>query len=165
MFSCFRVTLLNAVLLEAHRVLKPRGRLAIIDWSESFGGLGPVAQDVVAEALANATSGRGGPFAAAVVDLATGAVVGRGRNTVTSDPDPTAHAEVLALREAARRLDTILGEVDRCVVKGQALEAQSDAHPEGGGRAEIAVQLHAAEDKPMPLPFHHSTLIWRHHDS
>ena len=46
-----------------------------------------------------------------------------------------------------------VGEVDRCVVKGQALEAQSDAHPEGCGRAEIAVQLHAGEHKPMPLLF------------
>jgi len=36
-----------AVLTEAGRVLKPAGRLAIIDWAESFGGLGPVKSDVV----------------------------------------------------------------------------------------------------------------------
>ncbi len=36
-------------LVEAHRILKPRGKLVIIDWSESFGGLGPIRDHVVAE--------------------------------------------------------------------------------------------------------------------
>lgn len=34
-------------LREAMRILKPRGRLVIIDWSESFGGLGPTKKHVV----------------------------------------------------------------------------------------------------------------------
>lgn len=33
--------------LEAKRILKPAGRLLFIDWSESFGGLGPQAGDIV----------------------------------------------------------------------------------------------------------------------
>ena len=41
------------------------------------------------------------PIGAVVVDEA-GAVIGRGRNAREADADPTAHAEVLALREAAR---------------------------------------------------------------
>src|SRR4051794_31404101 len=41
------------------------------------------------------------PVGAVVVDP-TGAVVGAGRNRREADGDPTAHAEVLALREAAR---------------------------------------------------------------
>ena len=40
------------------------------------------------------------PIGAVVVDP-TGAVVGRGRNRREADADPTAHAEVVALRQAA----------------------------------------------------------------
>ncbi|MET1537748.1 nucleoside deaminase, partial [Burkholderia sola] len=35
-----------------------------------------------------------------------GAIVGRGRNAPVAQGDPTAHAEVLALRDAAARLGT-----------------------------------------------------------
>jgi len=47
-------------------------------------------------------AGRGGPFGAVVVR--DGEVIGEGCNEVTSTPDPTAHAEVVAIRAAARRL-------------------------------------------------------------
>jgi tRNA(adenine34) deaminase len=40
------------------------------------------------------------PVGAVVVD-ASGAVIGRGRNTRERDGDPTGHAEVVAIREAA----------------------------------------------------------------
>ncbi|KQX76394.1 nucleoside deaminase [Aeromicrobium sp. Root472D3] len=40
------------------------------------------------------------PVGALVVD-ASGAVIGRGRNTRERDGDPTGHAEVVAIREAA----------------------------------------------------------------
>lgn len=36
-----------SVALEAKRILRPRGRVAVIDWSESFGGLGPRASQVL----------------------------------------------------------------------------------------------------------------------
>ncbi len=48
--------------------------------------------------------GQGGPFGAVVVR--DGKVVGRGWNQVTSVNDPTAHAEVVAIREACRCLRT-----------------------------------------------------------
>jgi guanine deaminase len=44
----------------------------------------------------------GGPFGALVV--LEGAVVGRGRNRVTADGDPTLHAEVVAIRDACGRI-------------------------------------------------------------
>lgn len=57
--------------------------------------------EVVALAVANVAAG-GGPFAALVVR--EGRVIGRGVNRVTSDSDPTAHAEMVAIRDACRRL-------------------------------------------------------------
>ena len=44
------------------------------------------------------------PVGAIVVDPATGEVLGRGANAPIGRSDPTAHAEILALREAAERL-------------------------------------------------------------
>jgi guanine deaminase len=46
----------------------------------------------------------GGPFGCIVVKGEK--VVGRGNNKVTSTNDPTAHAEVVAIRDACRNLDT-----------------------------------------------------------
>ena len=54
--------------------------------------------------------GKGGPFGAVVVR--NGKVVGRGSNQVTSVNDPTAHAEILAIREACKRLKTF--QLDDC---------------------------------------------------
>jgi tRNA(Arg) A34 adenosine deaminase TadA len=47
-------------------------------------------------------SGKGGPFGAIVVK--DGVIVGQGSNQVTSTNDPTAHAEVTAIRDACRHL-------------------------------------------------------------
>jgi tRNA(Arg) A34 adenosine deaminase TadA len=46
----------------------------------------------------------GGPFGAVIVK--DGAIVARGANSVTLDNDPTAHAEVNAIRAACRSLGT-----------------------------------------------------------
>jgi tRNA(Arg) A34 adenosine deaminase TadA len=52
--------------------------------------------------LENVRSGRGGPFAAAVVK--DGKIVSEGTNQVTSTNDPSAHAEVVAIRSACKLL-------------------------------------------------------------
>ena len=52
----------------------------------------------------NSADGNGGPFGAIVVRA--GQVVGLGGNQVVENRDPTAHAEVMAIRDASRRLGT-----------------------------------------------------------
>jgi tRNA(Arg) A34 adenosine deaminase TadA len=49
-------------------------------------------------------SGRGGPFGCVIVRR--GVIVGRGQNAVASTNDPTAHAEIVAIRDAGRTLGT-----------------------------------------------------------
>jgi guanine deaminase len=49
-------------------------------------------------------TGRGGPFGCVIVR--NGSIVGSGQNQVTTTCDPTAHAEVVAIREACRNLKT-----------------------------------------------------------
>lgn len=58
----------------------------------------------IALATENVVSGRGGPFGAVVVR--EGAVLATGVNQVTATNDPTAHAEVSAIRNACRALGT-----------------------------------------------------------
>src|SRR6266478_9409894 len=53
-------------------------------------------------AVENVRSGQGGPFGAVVVK--DGNIIAEGANQVTVDHDPTAHAEVLAIRQACRKL-------------------------------------------------------------
>ena len=49
--------------------------------------------------------GEGGPFGAVIVDK-FGNIIANGNNKVLKEKDPTAHAEIVAIREATRKLNT-----------------------------------------------------------
>jgi tRNA(Arg) A34 adenosine deaminase TadA len=55
-------------------------------------------------AIENARSGRGGPFGAVVIRDQQ--IIAEGVNEVTGSKDPTAHAEIVAIRNAARVLSS-----------------------------------------------------------
>ncbi len=57
-------------------------------------------------------SNSGGPFGAVVVKNSE--IISKGYNRVTSDNDPTAHAEVIAIRQACKMLGTF--QLDDCII-------------------------------------------------
>jgi len=59
-------------------------------------------RQAIALAVENVTSGRGGPFGAVIVK--DGRVIATGANQVTATHDPTAHAEMTAIRGACAAL-------------------------------------------------------------
>jgi len=68
-------------------------------------------RQAIALALENIRNG-GGPFAALVAK--DGTVIATGANRVTATNDPTAHAEIVAIREACRKLGTF--QLDDCEI-------------------------------------------------
>jgi guanine deaminase len=60
----------------------------------------PFLEEAIDLAVDNVESGLGGPFAALVV--ADGEIIARGTNRVTTVHDPTAHAEITAIRAACQ---------------------------------------------------------------
>ena len=67
-------------------------------------------REAIRISIAKMRANCGGPFGAVVVRK--GKIIGRGWNQVTSTNDPTAHAEVTAIRDACRRLKTF--QLDDC---------------------------------------------------
>lgn len=70
-----------------------------------------IMDDVVKLSIENVEEG-GGPFSAAIVK--DGKIIATGVNRVTASHDPTAHAEVMAIRNACRKLNTY--DLSDCVI-------------------------------------------------
>jgi len=69
-------------------------------------------REAIRLSIENVQSGRGGPFAAVIVK--DGKIIARGTNLVSSAHDPTAHAEIAAIREACRILNSF--QLDGCEI-------------------------------------------------
>jgi len=69
-------------------------------------------KEAVHAALNGMKNNEGGPFGCVVVK--DGKIVGRGNNKVTSTNDPTAHAEVTAIRNACKHLKSF--QLDGCEI-------------------------------------------------
>jgi len=61
-------------------------------------------REAVRLSIENVESGKGGPFGAVVVKA--GKIIATGTNQVTATNDPTAHAEVVAIRKACETLNS-----------------------------------------------------------
>ena len=59
-------------------------------------------KEAIELAFSNVAENKGGPFGAVVVK--DGKIIGKGANLVTDTNDPTAHAEIVAIREAAKNI-------------------------------------------------------------
>ncbi|MGY0408018.1 MAG: nucleoside deaminase [Polaribacter sp.] len=68
--------------------------------------------EAVKAALKGMNNNEGGPFGCIIVK--NGEIVGRGNNKVTSNNDPTAHAEITAIRDACENLDSF--QLEDCVI-------------------------------------------------
>ena len=68
--------------------------------------------EAVKAALKGMNNNEGGPFGCIVVK--DGKIIGHGNNKVTSTNDPTAHAEVTAIRDACKNIESF--QLDGCIV-------------------------------------------------
>lgn len=68
--------------------------------------------EAIALSKSGSQNGEGGPFGCVIVK--DDKIVGRGNNKVTSTNDPTAHAEVIAIRDACKNLSTY--QLDGCEI-------------------------------------------------
>ena len=68
--------------------------------------------EAVKAALKGMNNDEGGPFGCIIVK--DGKIIGRGNNKVTSTNDPTAHAEITAIRDACKNLNDF--QLEDCII-------------------------------------------------
>ena len=69
-------------------------------------------QQAIDLAVENARTGVGGPYGAVIVKA--GQVIAASANRVTRDMDPTAHAEIMAIRQACQKLNDF--QLSNCIL-------------------------------------------------
>ena len=69
-------------------------------------------REAIRLSMENVQSGNGGPFGAVIVK--NGKIIATGVNKVTKSNDPTAHAEINAIRNACKTLDSF--QLDECEI-------------------------------------------------
>ena len=69
-------------------------------------------KEAIRLAKENVKTGQGGPFGAVIVK--NGEIISAGANQVTGTNDPTAHAEIVAIREACKKLNSF--QLDDCII-------------------------------------------------
>lgn len=67
-------------------------------------------REAIQLSILNVLNRKGGPFACVIVK--DGKIIARGTNLVTSSNDPTAHAEIVAIRNACKELNSF--QLDGC---------------------------------------------------
>ena len=68
--------------------------------------------EAIKAAIKGMDANEGGPFGCVIVK--DGKIIGKGNNQVTSTNDPTAHAEVLAIRDACKNLKSF--QLEGCII-------------------------------------------------
>lgn len=124
-------------------------------------------------AAKNAEKANGGPFAAIVVK--DGIIISEAVNTVTSDNDPTAHAEVNAIRKACKALGSfslqgcqVYASCEPCPMCLGAIfwarpqvvyyAATQNQATDGGFDDSFIYQQIEIEDKNRKIPFIHKNI-------
>ena len=69
-------------------------------------------REAIKEAYKGVTNKEGGPFGAVIVK--DGKIIGKGNNQATSTNDPTAHAEIVAIRNACKELNSF--QLEDCII-------------------------------------------------
>ncbi|VAW67498.1 Guanine deaminase [hydrothermal vent metagenome] len=64
------------------------------------------------ELAINSAKNQGGPFGAVIVK--DGKIIGRGHNQVTETCDPSAHAEIMAIRDACKNINDY--QLENCII-------------------------------------------------